>query len=63
MPLEVAASIGWLAGIQILLPVTNPLEKFENLSIAEMIKQEGMVSSETQFGNISHFSTEYDGCW
>jgi hypothetical protein len=61
LPIEIAASRGWRECVDILLPVTNPLEKYANLSIAQMLQQEAAVSSETQFGNISHFSTEYDG--
>ncbi|KAG2630529.1 hypothetical protein PVAP13_3KG530800 [Panicum virgatum] len=64
LPLEVAASIGWLAGIQILLPVTNPLEKFENLSIAEMIKQEGMARQQEALtavadGDVAYWEKNY----
>ncbi|KAG2605433.1 hypothetical protein PVAP13_4NG072319 [Panicum virgatum] len=39
LPIEAAASRGWMVCVKILLPVTNSLEKFTNLSIPQMLKQ------------------------
>ncbi|RLN29996.1 hypothetical protein C2845_PM05G02630 [Panicum miliaceum] len=40
LPVEIAASRGWWECVEILLPVTNPLEKFANLSTAQILEQE-----------------------
>ena len=40
LPIEVATSRGWAVWVDIVLLVTNPLEKFPNLSIPQMLKQE-----------------------
>lgn len=48
MPIEIAASKGWVRCVEILLQTTAPLEKFEGLSIDQMVENEKYVSSETQ---------------
>jgi hypothetical protein len=56
LPIEVAASRGWAVCVEILLPVTNPLEKFPNLSIPQMLKQEERILAlQYLFGSIAGF--------
>lgn len=45
MPIEVAASRGWSVWVDIVLLVTNPLEKFPNLSIKCLNKKHTFLLS------------------
>ncbi|PUZ67784.1 hypothetical protein GQ55_3G462100 [Panicum hallii var. hallii] len=71
LPIEIAASRGWRECVDILLPVTNPLEKYANLSIAQMLQQEAAARQHEALmsvvdGDVAYWEKKYAhalGCY